>query len=288
VYDDGLAVDRHWNAGIVGKALAMNELGDPDAALALLDQALKQDPRSAVGHYYRGLILRDRGHLRDAAIAFERAIALDPDHLEAAIALSNVKDQLGDPDGALAVVEAARQYLPDDARLGAQVGALHLKLGHMRKAVAELSRAAAKLEDPVVIGNYGTAQAAVGDIDGAARTFERVVQLDPKSHEAIATLGQIYMKQGRLNDAEKLLDHAIRLKPGDARIRFTLGVLYDMTGRLDLAEKQYRAAIGIDDSVGVFYYQLGKVYGRQGKEEEAVDLLEKGRELDPSLPAPGM
>jgi len=272
----------------VGKALAMKELGNPDAALSLLDRALIQDPRSAVGHYYRGLILRDRGRPRDAVIEFERTIELDPAHIEAAIAWSNTTDQLGDPNRALAVAVAVREYHQDDARLAAQIGALHLKLGHLRKAEAELSRAAATLADPVVLGNYGTVQAALGDVNGAARTFERAVELDPKSHEALAMLGQIYMKLSRFNDAEKLLDRAAHLKPDDAQIQFTLGVLYDLQGRLDLAAKQYRTAIEIDDSVGVFYYQLGMVYGRQGKEEKAVDLLEKGRELDPSLPEPSM
>ena len=287
VYEDGLAVDAHWTIGLVGKANAVNELGDSETALSLIDKALAQNPKNADGHYARGLILSKSGRHLDAAVALERALESDPDHLEAAIALSNVKDRLGDSSGALAAAENAKQYHPDDARLAAQTGALHLKLGHMRKAAAELEKASATLEDPVVLGNYGTAQAALGDVAGAAETFARAVKLDPDSHEALATLGQLYLRMGRFNEAEDMLARAIRLQPGDAKIQFALGVVYDMTGRLDLAKKQYQTAINIDDSVGVFYYQLGKVYGRQGKEEQAVDLLEKGRELDPGLPPPG-
>ncbi len=287
VYEQGLKVDPNWTAGMMGKALALKELGESAPALSLMDRALMKDPSNAEALYSRGVILaRDKRGV-DAAVAFERALALDPDHLDAAIALSNVKDKLGDTNGALAAAESAKQYHPGDARLAAQLGALHLKLGHMRKAAAELERASRTLEDPIVLGNYGAAQEALGDIEGAAATFERVVKLDPKSSEALATLGQLHMRRGRFKQAEELLARAIHINPDDAKTQFALGVVYDMTGRLDLAGKQYRTAINLDDSVGVFYYQLGRVYGRQGKEEQAVGLLEKGRKLDPGLPPPG-
>lgn len=288
IYNEGLVVDRAWTAGMVGKALAMNALGDGDAALALLDRALAQDSRNATAHYHRGLILSEEGSLTDALLALERATELDPGHVETAIALSALNDKLGDLDSAMAVVEAARRYKPDDVQLAAQAGAVHLRMGQIREALTELSRAAKELDDPIVLGNYGMARAAAGDLDGAARSFERVVELDPNSHEAMATLGQMYMQLKRFKEAEELLNRAILLDPGNARIQFALGVMYDMTGQLDLAGKQYEAAIEIDDTVGVYYYQLGKVYGRQGKSEEAVELLEKGREHDPSLPAPRM
>lgn len=287
VYEQGLTVDPNWTVGMMGKALALKELGESAPALSLMDRALTKDPSNAEALYSRGVILAKDNRDVDAGVAFERALALDPDHLDAAIALSNLKDKRGDTNGALAAAESAKQYHPDDARLAAQLGALHLKLGHMRKAAVELERAAKTLNDPIVLGNYGAAQEALGDIEGAAATFERVVKLDPKSPEALATLGQIHMRQGRFKEAEGLLTRAIRIKPDDAKTQFALGVVYDMTGRLDLAGKQYRTAINLDDSVGVFYYQLGKVYGRQGKEEQAVDLLEKGRRLDPALPPPG-
>ncbi|HET6463231.1 MAG TPA: tetratricopeptide repeat protein, partial [Candidatus Krumholzibacteria bacterium] len=287
VYEQGLKVDPNWTVGMMGKALALKELGESAPALSLMDKALTKDPSNAEALYSRGVILAKDNRDADAAVAFERALALDPDHLDAAIALSNVKDKLGDTNGALAAAESAKQYHPDDAHLAAQLGALHLKLGHMRKAAVELERASKTLDDPIVLGNYGAAQEALGDFEGAAATFERVVKLDPKSPEALATLGQIQMRQGRFKDAEDLLTRAIRIKPDDAKTQFALGVVYDMTGRLDLAGKQYRTAINLDDSVGVFYYQLGKVYGRQGKEEQAVNLLEKGRKLDPALPPPG-
>lgn len=285
-YDTGLQQDPDWATGLAGKGFALHQLGRSQEGLTVLDKAVEADPRMATAHYYRGTVLRTLGRPADARRALERAVQLDPTNPAAVVLLSVAREEAGDAAGALQLVERVRNQGVDDPDLRAQAGALYLKAGRLPEAVAELSAVADILDDPQVYGNYGTALGMGGDLAGAARNFEKVVEKDPDSVEGIGTLAQIHMQMQRPEKAETLLTDAVRRIPDAPMLRMNLGTLYHGLNRLDDAEREYRKAIELDDSVGVFYYQLAMLMGQRGQEADARELVRKARELDPSLPDP--
>ena len=69
---------------------------------------------SALEHYKRGLALFGRGEHKEAVAAFESALALKPDWLDALHALATAQSKLGEQDAALATIERVIGIDPDD------------------------------------------------------------------------------------------------------------------------------------------------------------------------------
>jgi protein O-GlcNAc transferase len=72
---------------LVNVAIAKLSIGDAKGALVdleLMAEAAGKNPR---GHFWRGRVLEALGRKADAIAAFEKALALDPDHKDAKAAL---------------------------------------------------------------------------------------------------------------------------------------------------------------------------------------------------------
>ncbi len=69
-----------------------------------IDRALAMDPNLVTGHYQKGLILAEAGHLEAASVELEQALDINPYYLDAILALGKVRDDQGQP------MEAARLY----------------------------------------------------------------------------------------------------------------------------------------------------------------------------------
>ncbi len=287
VYEKGLKLDPQWVVGLAGKGFSLHSLDRSEEALRTLDAAIEADPRHPDTHYYRGVVLADAERFEEAKTELERTLKLDPGHPQAAARLGTLFEATGQAGSAAALIESALKSTPDDPQLRAQLGAIQLRNGAMQPALENLSFAAARLKDDLgVQGNYGFALANLGRLDEAAQAFERVVAIDPKASDAFATLGSIYAQMGQMERAESRLKQAVELAPGEAGVQFAMGDFYHRTRQLSLARPYYEKAVELDDTVGRFQYQLAMLLGTQGDEEAALAMIERARELDPSLPDP--
>ena len=254
VYEQGLAHDPHWARGLAGRGFALHGVGRSQEGLAALDAALQQDPQLAIAHYYRGVVLRALGRKPEAVAALERAHQLDPVEVGTVLALVSLRQEAGDVPGAERLLRDGMTAAGDDARLSAALGALLLQQQQTAQALPLLESAARRSPtDLDVQGNYGIAEAMSGNLPKAAAAFERVIALDPKSHEGRAQLAVFYAQMGQLDRAETLTQEAIKLQPQSGR----------------------------------YVYQLAMIYDAQGKKTLAQQTLNRARALDPSLPMPG-
>ncbi len=69
----------------------------------------------------------------------------------------------------------------------------------------------------------GLCEAQLGDLRGAASTFERLVGLDPNLWQAWNNLGGSYVALGRPSEALDAFRHAAELKPSNPSVLFGLG-----------------------------------------------------------------
>jgi len=82
--------ESHPNEGELQAGLAWCRLeastrraSDLLAALNIMDEVLRTTPDFGDAHYYRGRILVEQGSMNDAKMAFERALQIDPNRLDA-------------------------------------------------------------------------------------------------------------------------------------------------------------------------------------------------------------
>jgi tetratricopeptide (TPR) repeat protein len=240
--------------------------GDFDAAVRWLERAAREAENDAARHYWlgvaygqqaqRGSRLRAMGPAKRARAALERAVALDPAHLDARMAL-------------------VRWYLVVPGIMGGSRGRAEAHAGE----IAKRSTYRGHIAD-------GAVREDRGDEGGAIRAYEAAARLHPDSAAAWYALGLLHQERGRTdaafdafekaaaaNDAETAALYAIgrlaavtgeRLERGADALRryldppppegsppissahFRLGAIHERMGRRDLARREYEAALRIE------------------------------------------
>ena len=78
------------------------------------------------------------------------------------------------------------------------------------------------------------------------------------------------------NDPLAFQEDNLRQAPRNERVHLTLGNIYLKAGRLAEAERSYQQALAINPAYADVYVSLSKVYTTQYRYREAVDLLKEG------------
>lgn len=102
-------------AAYSNRGIALNELGQLEAAVASYDKAIALQPDYAVAHANRGKVLRELGQLEAAVAGYDRAVALQPDFAEAHYNRGNVLKSLTRLEAAVASYDKAIALRPDFA-----------------------------------------------------------------------------------------------------------------------------------------------------------------------------
>jgi cytochrome c-type biogenesis protein CcmH/NrfG len=86
--------------------------GDPRAALAAFDAAVRADPRNARALVWMGMVHTNLGQTADALAAFQRATRADPTDADAWIGIANAQMNRHDVDAASAALSNAQHLQP--------------------------------------------------------------------------------------------------------------------------------------------------------------------------------
>jgi tetratricopeptide (TPR) repeat protein len=257
----------------------------------------------------------DSGADDQGIIALSRQlVTADPDLAWAQLALGARLAVRGDPDG-VAPLEAAEALLPDNPDVPLQLGTLFFRLNRLDEALAAFRRCLAR--DPaqpdalfwiarlLLAQAEGPEQTAL--LDEAARSVQRVCELQPDRAEAWHLRGSIDVARGDDQAARDSLEQAVRLAPihRDARMDLAmllarledrtaaiatlqvlvgahpddvpahvqLGTLLLAESRKDEAERHFRNAVDVDPQHEEARVGLGRALYTQGRCNEAVELL---------------
>jgi Flp pilus assembly protein TadD len=193
-------------------AEAALDSGDPGAALAPLDEALRANPEDADALMLLGRAMLSLERDEDAATAFRRAAEVrgetTPGGLDASCALADALTRLGRSREAIAVLVRVRDADPRRLSVNHDLGRIYLVVGELEAASkafrAELALrpggAARPGSDPVIASSWeglGVASYRLGD-DGAA--LEALAKA-PATVEARYHTGLAQARQGRHDQA---------------------------------------------------------------------------------------
>ena len=182
-------------------------------AIAEFRRALERRPGDAALFFDLGECYRRAGDFGRAIQAFERAIALDPDRLDAYRRAADA-----------ALTQAA-------------------KSGSASKAAGDLRKFAA-----MYLTALGQRQRQAAPAD-AETSLRDAVALDAKSAAAYYALGELLEATGRYTEAEKSLRRAVALDGKLAAAHVALGNALQSLGRYREMEAAYRRALAIDPSL---------------------------------------
>jgi tetratricopeptide (TPR) repeat protein len=179
-----------------GLGLWLLDHGEPEQALAQIEEALRAKPRSAESHVARGMARARLGDIEGALRDFDRAVELDPLYPDARLQRGMHRVTAGLPEPALEDLSAF--IGPGAAHPLALLmrGRALRQLQRFPEALADLDRAVeigpsapAYVERGLVLGQTGREDAALEDAG-------RALRLDPAHAPAWALRGVLWHRRG--------------------------------------------------------------------------------------------
>jgi tetratricopeptide (TPR) repeat protein len=228
---------------------------------------------TADSYYNLGTIAHEEGDIAAAEEYYRKALAVDPDYVEAYNNLGLIIDKAhGDPQGAIPLYEEVLRRYPDQVDALINLGNAYHALGRTAEAVAcyrrvlevdpynsdarhNLGVVLSRSEGGRVEAPGGRPPAAPppvegllleagrrekqGDLEGARDVLRRALQADPVNPVAHHNLGVVLFKLGDLENAKQELEAALLLAPDLLDARNSLGVVLAAGGEFERARELF-------------------------------------------------
>ena len=221
--------------------------GAPEKALAVLDEAIKLDPRNAAPLEAKGRVLMAQKEYRKALKVFEEVEVLDQ---EKGVSLE-IGAYLATREGPKAVQQAGRLIAK---KPGSAQGYLVL----------------------------ASVYQSLHDLPSALGLALKAVRVDAKSVEARLFLGSIYQAQKENGKALAAYQEALLIRPESVPAQFAIAALYDTTGKKREAVARYRAILDHTDSFAPALNNLAYLCADgYGNKEEALRFAINAFKLQP-------
>jgi tetratricopeptide (TPR) repeat protein len=236
---------------------------------------LKIDPHFAPGAIRLSEVLITEGKPRAAVACLEDAVKqAPPDQTEPVrAALGVAYAEKGEMDRALATLKDLVADQPDSADAHFNLGLLYARQGQRKDeegAVTEF-REALRLDQDMDSARiaFGRVLISLQNYSDAAPVVLEYTRHRPEDAQGFYALGQAYQGLKRSDAAVDALERAVVLDPRDSAIRFDLGMLLASTGKTNAAIPQLQAAERIDPSNISPHNELAVLLERTGDREGA-------------------
>jgi len=126
----------------------------------------------------------------------------------------------------------------------------------------------------------------LSDFQGAEKSLQEAVKLNPYLTDARNTLGAVYMKTGRKAEAQSEFLECLKdtTYAHPEKVLYNLGTLQLEEKHFSEAEATFRRAVEANSGYAKGYYGLGQAQLLSGRRDEATKSFEKVIALDPSSP----
>lgn len=251
-----------------------------DKALADIDQALVLSADNAIYLYLKGRILYGMNKTIDAAKAYERAIEVNPQFMDARLKLAELyyivkehkkandllnvvlaEDQqnltalffkgmnykeMGDTTSAIQAFRKGYELDPNNYDAVMQLGILYAALKN--KIALDYYIAASRIQPKNAEPPYnaGVFFQENRDYQRAVKMYEQALKADPDYYQAYYNAALINIEVGRYEDAIRNFNTVVRLQPEFAEAYYMRGFCYEKTGRNEDARINYEYAIDIN------------------------------------------
>ncbi len=281
-YDKILAIAPQHAETLNAKAILACQCGQNVAAVALFQQAIRQDPAKPAYHFNLGNAFKNLGRFAEAVPRYKEALRLKPDYCEA---LNNLGTALKGQDRlaeAVVAYEQAVRIKPDYAEALFNLATCLHSLQRLPEAIVCLQQAmSAKGNFPEVYNCLGNIFQEQGKPEAAIGCFQHAVRLNPDVAEFHFNLAMVCMDQGRIDEAITAYQQAIKLAPGVLEIHNNLGNTLRECGRLSEAEACLRRALEINPDFAKAHHNLGNILHDQRRLPEAEACLRRALQLMP-------
>jgi tetratricopeptide (TPR) repeat protein len=191
--------------------------GDAGMVLAVW---LDRRPDDLEAHLFQGYVSETIGPESEAVSQFRRVLELDPEHDEARVRLADLLINRAVPAEALEHLELLTRRRPGDLYVLTRLARCQLALGQLQEAEQTVDRVLAEDRHfPPAVAIKGTLTLALGRPAEAERWLREVLAMDAANYQAQYSLAQSLRHQGKDQEAEVAEDRVKVLEADGVRIR---------------------------------------------------------------------
>ena len=185
-----------------------------DNALATLDRAVKVDPNEGEVFFMIGEVMSEKGDTVRAINAYQRATELNPDILDAWLALGTLFEARGN--------SIAERYFKTATAID-------------RKAAIPYR----------MLADYYSRQNRLAE---SIQQYDEAIMRNPQYDEAFYNSGLVYLDMDSISKAKAQFDRAVEVRPGYIEARFYQGVALELQGNVQGARQAYQQALNMAPS----------------------------------------
>jgi tetratricopeptide (TPR) repeat protein len=282
--EKALAIDaRHVDALIV-KGHALAGLRDLDAAVAQIEEAIKQNPDRVASYSNLGTIETARGHQKEAEAAYLKAVATDPKSVASRLGLANFYWTAKRLDEAERALKDALAIDPKNLLTNKALGFLYVGTQRVAEAERYLKTAADVSTDGgarMTLADYYLASKRIPE---AKRLLEEIAGDSPQfGSPAKLRLATLANQAGDRAAAAALVEEILAREPGDLNALLAKSELLLLDGKHDEALATSLRVVDADPQSARAQFQLGKIHAARRELTEAAAALTQAQKLQPSL-----
>ena len=202
----------------------------PEKALTALLPLLSVDKPDSALLWLAGEVYLQNSDIKQAESYFSRASKMSPNDVKKRVSLAlvhMVDGQTASAFGELVSIAGTDDGISADLALIT----VHLKRGEYDKALQSIAALEKKQAlNPLVFQLRGRTLAAKNDIQGARKSYERALALDPNYFPAISSLASLDLLEKRPADAKKRFQAVLANSPKNAQALLALAEIAIRTG----------------------------------------------------------
>ena len=264
------------------------ERGDFEAAeakfretITVLQDYVRRRPDLASAHFRLAQMHTRVGEIAQAMNALDTVIELAPNSPQASLMLAELQIRTGQAGRAVPVLQSVLQR---------QKTALGFKLlGMAYAADQDYARATPAYEayvqlapeDPEASFRLGTSLLGQQQTEPALASFEKALELNPSYVEPLAAIATVKAQNEQLGSALKRVQAQMASIEPSGQHHYLLGQLYLTSNQTDIAEEEYKKAVALAPNLNAGYAQLAGIYVRSGRQQVAIEEMDRALEHNP-------
>ncbi|AMK78186.1 MULTISPECIES: XrtA/PEP-CTERM system TPR-repeat protein PrsT [Methylomonas] len=289
-FDIALQIAPNQINAAIGRANALLKRGDIKGADQAAEKAMQSQPNDPGAWFVKGSIKHANMELDDALRFYDKAIELNPDHVDTRIARAGLLMDLKQDERARQDLEYLRKTYPFEPK-AAYLNAVVLERNNQREAATkELEMAADIITGikPEYLSAHGPTLMLSGLVnyslqrfDLAAEYLRLYVKQYPEQSGPHKLLASILLQKNEPEQAIDLLRPMQIRNPQDQRLAFLLGRAFMQAGKHDMANSMFGKAASLSNDGGSLQTEIGLNRLAMGQEQVAVQDLEAAFKKNP-------
>jgi len=247
-----------------------------EQALRLLQPALERSSNDPRLWSLQGVALSGEGHKKEALAAYQHALSLAPNYLQALEGAAQIEYDTGG-EAAIPLLHRVLEQRPNDPTSHAMLAVLEYQRGHCEPAVANFEKAGSLLDSQIdALHAYSTCLMKLRRFDEAATVFQRALALHPDDPGERRLLASIQLTAHKPQDALATLQPLMAVKDPDAETLELFSSASEDSGDTPRAVSTLRQAIILDPHNVNLYLDFANLAYNHQSFQVGIDVITDG------------